>query len=74
MKVYGQDMESKISAKTADPELKKYLRSIPNGVTLQKPIKSKLKAVRSSNFTYVQLKRTNNKKYPLKNLKTFKHC
>jgi hypothetical protein len=57
-------MEYNISAKPADPELKKYLPSIPNGVTLQKPVKSKLKAVRSSNFTYAQLKRLNDKKIP----------
>jgi hypothetical protein len=44
-------MESKISAKPADPGLKKFLLSIPNGFTLQKPLKSKLKAVRSSTFT-----------------------
>jgi len=54
-------MECNISAKPDDPELKKYLSSIPNGVTLQKPVQSKLKAVRSSNFTYVQLKRINDK-------------
>jgi len=62
--VYSQDMEYNISAKPADPELKKYLPSIPNGVTLQKPVKSKLKAVRYSNFTYAQLKGLNDKKIP----------
>jgi hypothetical protein len=67
-------MESNISAKPADPELKKYLPSIPKGVTPQKPVKSKLKAVRSSSFTYVQHRRINDKKYPLQNLKTFKNC
>ena len=48
-----------------------YWPSIPHGVTLQKPVKSKLKAARSVNFTYVQLKRVNDKKCPVKNPKTF---
>jgi hypothetical protein len=67
-------MESNISAKPAGPELKNYLPSTPNSVTFQKRVKSKLKAVRSSKFTYVQLKRMNGKKCPVKNLKTFKRC
>jgi hypothetical protein len=61
MKAYSQEMGPNISAKPADPELKKYLPSILHGVTFPKPVKSKLKAMRSKNFTYFQLKRINDK-------------
>jgi len=54
-------MESNISAKPADPELKRYLPSIPNGVKLQKPVKVRSKGCEILRFTYVQLKRINDK-------------
>jgi hypothetical protein len=73
VKVYSEEMESNISAKPADPELKRYLPSIPNGVTLQKPVRSKQKTARSSNSPTFNLRESTIKKCPLKNLETFKH-